>query len=124
MEWVNLIWTIIAALIGLIGGGIGILYWRENKLLKQKDVESKAIENELKQADAWKKLFDKECERNKDKSARLRELYALRDSQKEEINDCRFRIQQLEWFHCTVNNCPKRQPPHTFDKQGNEVIKE
>ena len=33
-------------------------------------MESKAIENELKQADAWKKLFDKECERNKDKSAR------------------------------------------------------
>lgn len=36
MEWVNLIWTIIAALIGLIGGGVGILYWRENKLLEAK----------------------------------------------------------------------------------------
>ena len=122
MEWFNIIVGAISTLIGLVGGGVGIYFWKENKALKQKEVEAKAIENELQQAGAWKNLYDSERERTKEKGDRLRALYQERDRQKEEINDCRFRIQQLEWYHCTVNGCPNRRPPHAFDEDGIEVI--
>ena len=66
MEKVQLIISIITTAIGLIGGGIGILYWKENKELKQKEIEKASIDNELQQADAWKSLYEQEhskCER-------------------------------------------------------------
>ena len=86
MEWFNIVIGSLSTLIGLVGGGVGIYFWRVNKELKQKEVERAAIENELQQADAWKDLFEKERERSKEKSDRLRDLYAERDSMKETIN--------------------------------------
>jgi len=121
MEWFNVIFGVVTTLIGLIGGGIGIFFWRENKALKQKQVEKAAIENELQQAEAWKDLFKQEHEKCERKSAEKRQLYAERDKLKEEINACHFRVQQLTWYHCTVNGCMKRKPPHKFDTNGTEL---
>ena len=124
MEWFNLIIGAISTIIGLIGGGVGIYFWKENKALKKQEVKSAAIDNELKQADAWRSLFEKERERSQEKSDRLKCLYAELDEKKHTINDKEFRIQQLEWYHCTINGCPKRRPPHKFDTDGNEVLKD
>lgn len=120
MEWINVIIGALSTLIGLVGGGIGIFFWRENKALKQKEVEAAAIENELKQADAWKSLYEQEHEKCEKKSAEKRELYNERDTLKEKLNKANFRIEQLCWYHCTQNGCAKRQPPHRFDSNGNE----
>lgn len=121
MEWLNIIVGFVTTFIGLVGGGIGIFFWRENKALKQKEVEKAAIENELQQADAWKALFQQEHEKCERKSAEKRQLYAERDKLKEEINACHFRVQQLTWYHCTVNGCTRRKPPHKFDADGTEL---
>ena len=121
MEWYDVMREIVFPLIGLIGGGIGIIYWRENKALKQKEVEKAAIENELQQADAWKTLYEQEHDKCERKSAEKKELYRERDDLKEQLNKARFRVEQLCWYHCTVNGCPNRVPPHRFDERGNEI---
>ena len=113
--------SIITSVAALIGGGAGVLYWHENKALKRQEVQDAEIKNELQQAEAWKALFESERERNKDKSARLKELYALRDQQKEDINALRLQVEKLSWYHCTVNGCKNRRPPHVFDAEGNEI---
>lgn len=121
MAWYQIIIDIVFPLIGLIGGGVGVFYWKENKALKQKEVESAEIDNELKQADAWKSLFDDERKRTQEKSARMKALYAERDDLKERLNKSLFKVEQLCWYHCTVNGCPNRVPPHRFDDKGNEI---
>lgn len=121
METLQVIVPIITTAFGLIGGGIGIIYWRENKALKQKEVEKATIENELQQAEAWKDLFTEEHKKCERKSQEKQVLYKERDELKEELNKARFRIEQLCWYHCTVNGCARRRPPHTFDKDGNEI---
>lgn len=121
MEWHQIIINIVFPLIGLIGGGVGIFFWRENKELKRKEVEKAAIENELTQAEAWKSLFESEHAKCERKSEEKRALYAERDSLKEQLNKARFKVEQLCWYHCTVNGCKRRQPPHRFDGDGNEI---
>ena len=124
MNWLEVIVQVVVTLAGVVGGSFGIIYWRENKRLKQEEVEGKKIENELKQAEAWQKLFEEEHENSikklVEKSERLRGLYAERDGLKEEVNKLTFKVQQLQWFHCTVNGCHRRRPPHVFDDEGNE----
>jgi uncharacterized protein HemX len=117
---VELVISIVTSIAALIGGGAGIIYWRENKRLKVKEVEKAAIENELQQAEAWKQLFESERERAANKSALLKELYAERDGMKEDINALKMQVEKLQWYHCTVNGCLKRRPPHIFDDDGNE----
>ena len=123
METLQTIVPIITTAFGLIGGGSGIIYWRKNKALKQKEVEKATIENELQQAEAWKDLFTAEHEICERKSQEKQILYKERDELKEQLNKALFRIEQLCWYHCTVNGCTKRRPPHTFDKDGNEIVK-
>lgn len=123
MSKIEIIIHIVTTLVGLIGGSVGVLYWRENKSLKKKEVEKAAIENELQQAEAWKDLFTAEHEKCERKSQEKQALYKERDKLKEELNKARFRIEQLCWYHCTVNGCTKRRPPHTFDQDGNEIVK-
>lgn len=119
MDWVlafEHIAAIVGTLIGLVGGGVGIYFWKVNKSLKQEEVNSAKIENELKQADAWQKLYEEERNANK-------ALYEERDTLKEKLGKAEFKVCQLEWFHCTVNGCHRRRPPHIFDKDidGNET---
>ncbi len=121
MEWLNIILGSLSTLIGLVGGGIGIIFWRENKALKQKEVERASIENELKQAEAWADLYKQEHEKCERKSQEKKELYHELDELKEKYNKSLFRVEQLCWYHCTRNGCLKRMPPHRFDEQGNEL---
>lgn len=122
VETIHIIVTCISTLLGLIGGGVGLIYWRENKQLKAAEVSDKLVDVELKEANEWNRLYNEERERNKEKSVRLKALYNERDGLKEQLNKANFRIEQLQWYHCTVNGCRNRRPPHTFDDAGNEVI--
>ena len=121
MEWFNIVVGALSTLVGLVGGGIGVFFWRENKELKRKEVEKAAIENELTQAEAWKSLFESEHAKCERKSEEKRELYKERDNLKEQLNHTLFKVEQLCWYHCTVNGCKRRQPPHRFDGDGNEI---
>ena len=129
MEWVELILRdLLPTVVGVIGGTFGIIYWRENKALLQQNVKAKSaevsdklVDVELKEAEEWRRLYEEERARNTEKSQRLKSLYAERDDLKEKLNGANFRVQQLSWYHCTVNGCHHRRPPHIFDKNGNEI---
>ena len=121
MSQIEIALQIITTIVGLIGGGVGIFFWRENRALKQKEVEKAAIENELTQADAWRSLYEQEHAKCEQKSAEKRELYAERDRLKDANSKKDLRIEQLCWYYCTRENCIKRNPPHRFDASGCEI---
>lgn len=123
MEWVTILVNALVAIVGLVGGGCGIYFWRENKALKQVEVKDAMMSVEMKQAEEWNALYKEERAKNTEKSQRLKSLYAERDALKEDVNALKFKVEQLSWYHCTVNGCLKRRPPHVFDTDGNEVEK-
>lgn len=113
IEWINVIVAAICSLIGAFGGG-GLLYWKYNKQLK-------AIEVTHNQADEWKRLYEEADEERKAKDQKIDRLYQERNEAREEVSGLKLRVQQLTWYHCTVNGCKRRQPPHVFDMDGNEI---
>lgn len=121
LEWINIVIGALSTFIGLIGGGVGIYFWRENKALKQAEVKNAETEVEMKQAEEWNKLYKEQKQKSDEKSTRLKTLYAERDKLKEDVNRLKFTEERLCWFYCNVNNCPKRQPPHRFDEKGREI---
>ena len=124
MNWWEIVISTFSTLIGLVGGGVGILYWRENKSLKQAEAKDKATDVEMKQAEEWNKLYKEQKAKNDEKSARLKTLYAERDQLKEDLSHAKLTEERLCWFYCTVNNCELRQPPHRFDEKGREIAAE
>lgn len=121
MNQIEIALQIISTIVGLIGGGVGIFFWRENRALKQKEVEKAAIENELTQAEAWRGLYEQEHAKCEQKSAEKRELYDERDRLRDANSKKDLRIEQLCWYYCTRPNCNTRNPPHRFDERGYEI---
>ncbi|MBQ9602455.1 MAG: hypothetical protein IJR42_01420 [Paludibacteraceae bacterium] len=121
MSQIEIALQIITTIVGLIGGGVGIYFWRVNRELKQQEVEKAAIENEMTQAGAWRGLYEQEHAKCEQKSAEKRELYAERDRLRDANSKKDLRIEQLCWYYCTRPNCDKRNPPHRFDERGYEI---
>jgi hypothetical protein len=116
MEWISVIVSSIATLVGLVGGGVGIFFWQENKALKQAEVKDQLVDVELKEADEWHKLYNEQKEKCDAKSAENRELYNEIAQLKEDKSKLKFKIQQLNWYKCCDNACDKRQPPRDFNE--------
>lgn len=118
MNTLTILCSAAAALIGALGGG-GIFFIRENKRDKRLDIE-------LKEADAWRELYNEQKRRGDEKSERLRERYAYEDGLKSQlvekdkvIAQKDMQIERLEWYRCINNNCDKRNPKRRFDLDGN-----
>lgn len=115
MDWLTLAYSAAAAIIGALGGG-GLFYIRETKRDKRLDIE-------LKEADAWRELYNEQKVRGDEKSERLRERYAYEDKLKLElvekdktIAQRDMQIERLEWFRCVKNDCTSRCPKRKYDK--------
>lgn len=121
MNTLEIIISVFSTLVGLIGGGVGIFYWREAKAIKAAEAKDKFTDVEMKQAEEWNKLYKEQKGKSDEKSQRLKLLYAERDKLKEELNESKFCVERLCWFYCTVSNCPHRVPPHRFDEKGHEI---
>lgn len=59
MEWLNVIVGAISTIIGLIGGGVGIYYWKESKELKKAEARKGSTEARLAEADLAEKILEK-----------------------------------------------------------------
>lgn len=59
MEWFNVIIGGISTLIGLIGGGVGIFFWKENKQLQRAEAQKSTTEAGLAEADLAEKILEK-----------------------------------------------------------------
>lgn len=120
MDWINVLIAGVCSLLGALGGG-GIFFIRENKRSKQIDNDNKVIGE-------WKEMYHEKEKKCNDKDLVIRgymekidRLYQERNDAREEAQKKELRIQQLTWYHCTVNGCKHRTPPHVFDMSGNEI---
>lgn len=125
MDWINVIITAIATLLGAVGGG-SVLYFRQNK--REKD-----ISNELREADEWEKLYREKEAKCDAKDAKIDELRRHINSLQEErikllsergtevqslnCEIARLRTEMVEcnWYRCEVCGCTKRRPPRELE---------
>lgn len=114
MDWGSILMTII----GTILGGGGVLYWKQDKRAKE-------LENEAKQSEEWRKLYERSEQDSKDKDAKIDSLYEekkeLRERYEQKCEECnklKLEKQRLEFQKCEVFECLKRVPPR-FSAQNN-----
>lgn len=103
----------IIALVGMITGG-GILFYRQNKI-------GKKIDNESRLSEEWRKLYDNS---RKEEQVKENEINMLTDKITglcNELTDTRGRVSKLELaadlnkiYICKTKNCEKRDPPSGF----------
>lgn len=125
-------------LITILGGG-SIFYVKVNRKLKQIEVKAKQaevtdknVDIELKQADAWKELYEKSQDRCQEKSSTIRGLYERLNEKERVINEkdaeimrlkfeketcdkehC-FKEEKLRWNECRRDECTKRLPSRKY----------
>lgn len=109
---------LIPALVTLITSGA--IYFGLNKKLKAAEVKEKEAEVLRKQDDEWQELYREARDRVQGLEDTIERLRKEKAQLAKENGMLELKVQQLTWFRCRVNNCPKRQPPHVFDIDGNE----
>ena len=99
----------IISLVGLITGG-GVLFYRQNKI-------SKKIENESRQSEEWRKLYDNSRKEEQMKEDEIKMLTDKITGLYNELTDTRGRVSKLELaadlnkiYICKTKNCEKRDP--------------
>lgn len=115
MEWLSLI---IGSVVTLLTSGA--IYFGLNKKLKAAEVKEKEVEVLRKQDDEWQELYKEAREQKQQAEELVEKLRKEKSVLVKENGLLELKVQQLTWFRCKVNNCPKRQPPHVFDIEGNE----
>ena len=113
MDWISILVGAICSLVGAFGGG-SILYFRQNKKLKEMEVVHT-------QSDEWQELYNDLKEEKKRLNCKVDELYKERNSMIEEKQQLQLKVQQLCWYRCEVEHCQKRKPPHVYSAQGDEM---
>ncbi|MEG1543262.1 MAG: hypothetical protein RR382_01880 [Tannerellaceae bacterium] len=105
MDWINLIITSIVALGGTF------LFYRENK-------RGKIIENEARQSEEWKKLYEESKQDSKEKDAKIDSLYLEikehRADYYELQKDCetvKLDNVKMKMLKCEKPGCTLRTPP-------------
>ena len=114
----DLLSLLIPALVTLITSGA--IYFGLNKKLRAAEVKEKEAEVLRKQDDEWQELYHEARDKVAGLEATIEKLRQDKSELAQENGKLELRNQQLCWFRCKVNNCPKRVPPHVFDIDGNE----
>lgn len=118
MESLTVIISALSALVGALGGG-GLLYFRQNRRLKETEVEAK-------QSEEWKKLYETSDKDSREKDLKIDALYAERQRLLERlierervISQKDIEIERLSFARCDVNECRKRKPPRRYEENNN-----
>lgn len=119
MEWVS---TIVAAIVGLLSafGGGSIIYARQTRRLKE-------IENEAKQSDEWRKLYEEMKKEAVERDRKIDDLYGEISKHRDEKVEMRKELARLEvqvaklgYTKCEVLYCPDRVPPTELTPKKNK----
>lgn len=128
MEWLNIIITGIVGVLGALGGG-GLIYIKQTK-------RGKDIDNELREADAWRDMYGEKSKKCDEKDGKIDELrkhintlqeerikllkeHSITLQKKEvEMSQKNINIMELEFYKCMVCGCKKRRPPREIDQDG------
>lgn len=110
MEWLNYVISAVVSLAGAFGGAT-LLFYRQNKV-------SKELDNEAKQSDEWRKLYEMEKEECDELNTKIDSLFDEIRKHRDEKNTMAKRITELEIdntkgkiYRCEVAGCVKRHPP-------------
>ena len=116
MEIISALTTVL----GILLGGGGVLYWKQDKRAKE-------IENEAKQSDEWRKLYERSEQDSRDKSDKIDRLYDEKKELRErfetlmaECAELKILNKELEYQKCQRFECLKRCPPR-FYNQNNKI---
>lgn len=117
MDWNTLIISLTSALVG--GGGIGALFYRkENKRMKEAEIEAKEVENDRKAADEWQTVAEGKQKRIDHleitvgkKDEKIEELYNVIGELRERIDKLSTENAVLKIYKCVKIGCADRQPP-------------
>lgn len=116
MEWIRLGIEILT-----FAGLNGFIFYSFNKKLKALQVDEKQIDVVKKQDEEWQELYQETRNRVKDLEVEIKQLREQKDKIQRQNGLLELNNQALNWYRCTINNCPNRRPPHVFDKDGNEL---
>jgi len=110
----------LTTLLGILLGGGGVLYWKQDKRAKE-------IENEAHQSDEWRKLYERSEQDSRDKSGKIDRLYDEKKELRErfetlmaECAELKILNKELEYQKCERFECLKRCPPR-FYNQNNKI---
>ena len=110
----------LTTLLGILLGGGGVLFWKQDKRAKE-------IENEAKQSDEWRKLYERSEQDSRDKSDKIDRLYDEKKELRErfetlmaECAELKIQNKELEYQKCQRFECLKRCPPR-FYNQNNKI---
>ena len=110
----------LTTLLGILLGGGGVLFWKQDKRAKE-------IENEAKQSDEWRKLYERSEQDSRDKSDKIDRLYDEKKELRErfetlmaECAELKIQNKELEYQKCERFECLKRCPPR-FYNQNNKI---
>ena len=116
MEIISALTTVL----GILLGGGGVLFWKQDKRAKE-------IENEAKQSDEWRKLYERSEQDSRDKSDKIDRLYDEKKELRErfetlmaECAELKIQNKELEYQKCERFECLKRCPPR-FYNQNNKI---
>jgi uncharacterized protein HemX len=110
----------LTTLLGILLGGGGVLFWKQDKRAKE-------IENEAHQSDEWRKLYERSEQDSRDKSDKIDRLYDEKKELRErfetlmaECAELKIQNKELEYQKCQRFECLKRCPPR-FYNQNNKI---
>lgn len=110
---------IVTGVVGIISGNIMmfLLFPQKRKSENLKN-EAQDIENEVKQSEEWRKLYNKSQEENKELNIKIDSLYGTIATHRDEntqlrIENTKLMVEntKLELLKCNKPSCPHRQPP-------------
>lgn len=110
----------LTTLLGILLGGGGVLFWKQDKRAKE-------IENEAHQSDEWRKLYERSEQDSRDKSDKIDRLYDEKKELRErfeslmaECAELKIQNKELEYQKCQRFECLKRCPPRFYNQNNKE----
>lgn len=104
MEWLQVIVTAICSLLAAVGGG-SIIYFKQNRAMKEVEVEIKKQESESNEIAQWKELYQEVKSENRRLSDKIDELYKRQHDLTNEMVSLRATLKD---YSCVRENCPQR----------------
>lgn len=118
MEWLN--W-IIGTAVTLIGTLSGFVYYRQNRIAKE-------LENEAKQSEEWRKLYEEMKAEAKERDTKIDSLYDTINQHRNEkaelrqqITDLSVKVTAMRFTKCEKLYCADRIPPTELTPKKSEI---
>lgn len=123
LDWINIVVAAVCSIVGAFGGG-SVLYFRQNKQLKNIEVTHAIVDEWQELIEEYKKQTKEQSDKIDKQSDKIDELYKNIRSLETSTNTLTKKIDELEPLRCNVFPCAFAQPPRNGNKELKEKTKE